>query len=306
MSKDSKDADYSHLIDFKENITKCYVCGSDKVFFFKKVNGFSVYRCKTCKLIWIGDAINEEKLKSFYSSDYYTNFYVKRTGFKNYVGNEKNYRKNSRNNINIISRVKKIDFLRVLDIGCACGFYIDEIKKLKNCDVYGVEFSEWAIKYATENLGLTNIYFQEKHNHFHFASNYFDIVFLLGTIEHIINPREMLAEVYRILKPEGLVMITTLDTKSSIPLYLIKPPEHFYYFSHDNLPILLRNMGFKTLINEPYFSHYYIFEIFQVLSKCPFLCFLKPISSLIYKLFSNLSIKSPTNEMAIIAQKGIE
>ncbi|MDR4503622.1 MAG: class I SAM-dependent methyltransferase [Candidatus Scalindua sp.] len=304
MTKESENTDYSHLIDNKERITQCYVCNSGKIFFFKKVHGFSVYKCKTCKLIWVGDAINEKKLKSFYSSNYYTNFYVKRTGFKNYVGNEKNYRKNSRNNIDIISKVKKIDFLRVLDIGCACGFYIDEIKKLKKCDVYGVEFSEWAIQYATENLGLKNIFFQEKHDQFHFENNYFDIVFLLGTIEHVINPREMLVEINRILKPEGLLMITTLDTKSSIPFYLIKPPEHFYYFNHHNLPVLLKRMGFKTLINQSYFSHYYVFEIFQVLSNLPFLSSVKPLSSLIYKLFPDLSIKSPTNEMVLVAQKG--
>ena len=306
MSRDSKDTNYSHFIDFEQTITNCYVCGSDDVYFWKKVNGFSVYRCKKCKLIWIGDAINEEKLKSFYGSDYYTNFYVERTGYKDYVGHEYNYRKNSRNNINIVSKVKKIDFLRVLDIGCACGFYIDEIKRLKNCDVYGVDFSEWAIKYATDTLNLKNIYSQKKENHFDFESSYFDVVFILGTIEHVTNPREMLAEVYRVLKPNGIIMITTLDTKSLVPLYLIKPPEHLFYFSHDNLPILLKSMGFKTLINEPYFSHYYVFEILQVLSNFPFLKVLAPISRLMYKLFFRLSFKSPSNEMAIVAQKEVE
>lgn len=303
MTRESKDTDYSHLISRKERVTQCYVCNSEKIFLFKKVHSFTVYKCKACKLIWVGDVINEERLKSFYSSDYYTNFYVKRTGFKNYVGNENNYRRNSRNNINIISKVKKIDGLRILDIGCACGFYIDEIQKLNKCDVYGVEFSEWAIEYAKENLGLKNIYFQEKNDHFHFGDNYFDIVFLLGTIEHVINPREMLAEINRMLKPEGLLMITTLDTKSSIPFYLIKPPEHFYYFNHHNLPVLLKRMGFKTLINQSYFSYYYLFEIFQVLSNLPFLSFAKPLSSFLYKLFPDLSIKSPTNEMIIIGQK---
>ena len=306
MPRDSKDTDYSQFIDFKQEITNCYVCGSDNLYFLKKVNGFSVVRCKKCKLIWIGDAINEEKLKSFYDSDYYTNFYVERTGYKDYVGHEYNYRKNSRNNINIVSKVKKIDFLRVLDIGCACGFYIDEIKRLKNCDVYGVDFSKWAIKYGTDTLNLKNIYYQEKENHFDFESSYFDVVFILGTIEHVTSPREMLAEVYRMLKPDGIIMITTLDTKSLVPLYLIKPPEHLFYFNHNNLPILLRSMGFKTLINEPYFSHYYVFEILQILSNFQFLKFLAPISRLIYKLFSRLSFKSPSNEMAIVAQKKME
>ena len=306
MPRKSKDTDYSHFIDFEQAITNCYICDSDDVYFSKKVNGFSVYRCKKCKLIWIGDAINEEQLKSFYSSGYYTNFYVERTGYKDYVGHENNYRKNARNNINIVSRVKPIDLLRVLDIGCACGFYIDEIKRLKNCDVYGVEFSKWAIKYATETLNLKNIYFQEKEYQYDFESNYFDVVFVLGTIEHVTKPKEMLAEVYRILKPGGIIMITTVDTKNYLPLYLIKPPEHLFLFNHDNLPILLRNLGFKTLIKEPYFTHYYVFEILQVLSNFPFLKFLAPISRLTYKLFSRLSFKSPSNEMAIVAQKEVE
>ena len=177
---------------------------------------------------------------------------------------------------------------------------------MKNCDVYGLEFSEWAIKYATETLNLKNIYFQEKEYQYNFESNYFDIVFVLGTIEHVTKPREMLADVYRILKPGGIIMITTVDTKNYIPLYLIKPPEHLFLFNHNNLPILLRKFGFKTLINEPYFSHYYVFEILQILSNFWFLKFLAPISRLIYKLFSRLSFKSPSNEMDIVAQKKTE
>ena len=102
MPRDSKDTDYSHFIEFEQAITNCYVCGSDDVCFSKKVNGFSVYRCKKCKLIWIGDVINEEKLKSFYGSGYYTNFYVERTGYKDYVGHENNYRKNSNSNRKIL------------------------------------------------------------------------------------------------------------------------------------------------------------------------------------------------------------
>ena len=147
MSKNN----YSSL---NEKVHTCYICGSKHVAPYRKVSGFRIYKCGACDLIWVGDAINQDELEAFYDHDYYSNYYMRRMGYRNYLGGESNHRKNARNLIRTIDKIKDIKGLRVLDIGCACGFYLDEARKIKNCEVIGLEHSAWANRYASGRTHL--------------------------------------------------------------------------------------------------------------------------------------------------------
>lgn len=283
-------------------MTNCYICNSEDVYRYKQVNGYSIYKCNLCSLFWVSDSIDVNKLDSFYNHDYYRKHYKMRMGYTNYLGGEENHRRNAKNLIKIIEKIGDINKMRVLDVGCACGFYLDELRKSRECEIYGVEHSEWARKYAVQNLQL-HLFDHEKLDSSYFEYDYFDIVFLIGTIEHLVNPREMLVEIHRILKPSGLLVITTLDTKGIIQLFHLKPPEHLFYFNHNNLPLLLNQMGYKSIVNRPYFCSYFVYEVFNILVGFPALAFLKPIARCFFRFFPRISFKFLTNEMLVIARK---
>lgn len=97
--------------------------------------------------------------------------------------------------------------LRILDIGCAGGFF------LKLCDemglaTYGVDVSEYAIKFAKKNT-KAKLICQSADRSLPFEDNFFDIITMFVTIEHLKNPENALRECRRVLKQNGTLIITT-------------------------------------------------------------------------------------------------
>lgn len=277
---------------------RCYICESKKIRFYKEVNGFFIYKCEECKLLWIKGITNQD-IASFYGQSYFESDSI--IGYKNYLADEENHRKNARALIKEVSKITDLTNSLILDLGCAFGFFLDEARKLKNCNIYGIEISQYAHEHARKYLG-PNIYNCEIAS-CHFEPNFFDAVFLIGTIEHLISPKDVLNNINRILKPGGLLVITTLDTNGLIPLYSLKVPEHPFYFNHNNLPLLLSNLGYKTILRKTYFANYHLYDLFHRLDEFLSLPLFSYISGVIEKFFPNFSVKTPTNEMIVIARK---
>lgn len=224
---------------------RCYLDNSENTKLLKVVNGFDVYACGDCGLRWV-EPRNKEKIHSLYNERYYKNDTLK-TGYQDYWKHRKRYKKEAKNMLRIVDKVKGLNGLRILDIGCGFGYLLAEAKKYK-CQVEGVEISAYARKMAKEKFGLNIFSNIACLNYF---KPIFDVVFLIGTIEHLISPKEMLLNIKKILKQDGLLVITTIDTQGMLPVYFLKPPEHLFYFNHHNIALLLER--FKILTREPKF-----------------------------------------------------
>jgi len=276
----------------------CYICGSVVVNIYRVENDFLVYRCKKCGLKWIG-IITADQIASFYGEKYFSNSDSK-MGYKDYLADEENHRRNARNILYTIEGIRKLTGLKILDVGCAFGFLLDEARRLKG-DVYGVEISGYACEYAKNKLGLDVI--NGEIDSSHFPPEFFDVVFLIGTIEHLISPKNTIAIINKVLKSDGLFVITTIDTSGLFPLYSIKPPEHLFYFNHNNISLLLTKLGFKIIKIKSYFVNYYLHDLFHRLSEFLSFSFLEFVSGVILKKIPNFRVKIPTNEMIVIAKK---
>ncbi|MBU1086462.1 MAG: methyltransferase domain-containing protein [Candidatus Omnitrophica bacterium] len=137
----------------------------------------------------------------------------------------------------------------LLDVGCSTGFFLDEAKK-KGWQVQGIELSVWAAKIAREKFNIEVINSTIKQAHL--PANYYDVVVLHDTIEHVLNPREMLMEIRKVLKPEGIVYINTPDIQSWASRILKAKwwginRHHLFYFSRKTLNRLLEAAGFKSI-----------------------------------------------------------
>ena len=102
-------------------------------------------------------------------------------------------------------------------------------------------------------------------------------------------------------------MITTIDTKGLVPIYMLKPPEHLFYFNHKNILNLLSSLNYKKVVLKPYFVKYFVFDLFHRVSKLVNFSIYRKINMFISKFiknkFNKFSIKIPTNEMIIISKK---
>lgn len=102
---------------------------------------------------------------------------------------------------------------KVLDLGCGNGRF----STLVGRESYlGADISEEAIKIAKERNPDKNFIILKNHLNFPFENNYFDKTFCLSVLHHIpsLNFRQQfIKEAKRILKPQGLLVLTVWNLR---------------------------------------------------------------------------------------------
>ena len=135
---------------------------------------------------------------------------------------------------------------RVLDVGCADGWARDV---LSHCDYVGLDYLTTASKlYGTRPQVFAD------GARLPFATGSFDTVLLLEVLEHVAEADQVLAEISRVLKPKGVLLV-------SMPfLYPLHDAPHDYRrYTAPGLvhalkraglqpgSVVVRNAGFKVI-----------------------------------------------------------
>ena len=96
-----------------------------------------------------------------------------------------------------------------MDIGCGDGnFTMLMAKSLGAKEIYGVDISEKGVEMARKK-GVKAFKIDVDEENLPFNDNYFDVVTALEVIEHLFDPDHFLEEVYRVLKPNGIFILST-------------------------------------------------------------------------------------------------
>lgn len=100
----------------------------------------------------------------------------------------------------------------VLDAASGSGYgteYLHDAAK----KVIGVEISEHALHYARENHSKDNVEYRhaDLDRPLDFPDSFFDVITSFETIEHVPSPEKMLAEFKRVLKPDGVLIVSSPD-----------------------------------------------------------------------------------------------
>jgi 2-polyprenyl-3-methyl-5-hydroxy-6-metoxy-1,4-benzoquinol methylase len=137
---------------------------------------------------------------------------------------------------------------RLLDLGCNCGFLLD-LARARDWDVVGVEPGEIACRYAVEHLDL-NV-FGGTLEQAAFPPDTFDVVVSLQVFEHLLEPREILRQVTRVLKPGGLLVVEVPCIDNLGFRILGRRHRHFAqhhvcFFSTQTLTRLLTEAGYRV------------------------------------------------------------
>ncbi len=142
---------------------------------------------------------------------------------------------------------------RLLEVGCAYGFFLDAAKGFEGT---GVEISESAREQCRQRgLAVFPTVAEAARR------GPFDVAVMLDCIEHLSDPAATLTEVHRVLAPDGLLWITTGDWASWLARAmgrhwrLMTPPQHLFYFSSVTLPALLERLGFTVLRRDRPWKH---------------------------------------------------
>lgn len=95
-----------------------------------------------------------------------------------------------------------------------------------NWETFGVEVSKTAVENA-KNFGF-NVFHGELHEA-NYSANFFDVIIASEILEHLYDPRKLVREVYRILRPGGLFWATTPSSRGLSSL--LSGRELEFYFS---------------------------------------------------------------------------
>lgn len=278
----------------------CPVCQARSTAVAKVVEGFRVWKCSACGLFWV-PGISDADLQGFYESEYFVGSHE--YGYADYIATEAVLRANARSFLDIIARRLAASGRagrRLLDVGCAHGFLVDEASKA-GFDAEGVDCSVEAARYAREVLGQR--VFLGGPRAARFVDATFDAVTSIGSIEHFNDPIAVVEEVARISRKGAVFVVTTLDTRFMMGLFRFKPPEHLYYFSRRNLSMLLQSRGFDIEHVGIYKASHTLGEVTGLLCKCLLGAWVD-LDPLLARLPGrNLTINIPNNEMMIVARK---
>ena len=227
----------------------CDLCGSGEFKYLYRINrhneNYDIVRCKKCGLVYMNPRFSSERIKQFYTKDYY----IGAQEF-HYADERKEFKATEYLNQARLTQIKKHKKgYNLLEIGCSFGYFLKTARDM-GWNVSGVELSEYSSKYAKEKLNLkvyTGTIEQAS-----FSDQLFDVVVMQEVIEHLESPTKTLNNIYRVSKPNGLLVIQTSNIESIYSrltkdkwIYFL--PGHLYYFSPKTLANLSKKTGFKII-----------------------------------------------------------
>ena len=141
----------------------------------------------------------------------------------------------------IVETVQRIKPKIMLDAGCGSGNYLSHFTQFTKT-IYGIDFSEVGCRIAKEstkqfkNITIKRMDLTKKLD---FQDSFFDFILCSEVLEHIKNNEFTLSELKRILKPNGLILITGpnfnfLSVEYLRYIFFYKDPSHFHDYSIHN------------------------------------------------------------------------
>ncbi|SOC41757.1 class I SAM-dependent methyltransferase [Ureibacillus acetophenoni] len=136
----------------------------------------------------------------------------------------------------------------VLDAGCGSGYSTKLIQEFRPAELVGFDIMPSQIDKAKKEYPDLN-FFVGSVLETHLDSNKFDAVFVFGILHHIPQWKDAIIELYRVLKPGGVLLVEDLNKDAShfFATYfkLDHPPEA--YFTWDEFTHQLEETGFDIL-----------------------------------------------------------
>lgn len=165
-----------------------------------------------------------------------------------YMASEAERREDFRRAIEGIARHDFVSRGALLEIGSSVGLFLDEATK-RGWDATGIEPSRWASEQAVA-MGLT--VFNGMLDEFEAERESFDVIASWDVWEHLQDPLESLEQAHRLLKPGGLLALTTVNMggfmarvmRGRWPWFMRM---HLHYFTRESLAQMVGRAGFEVL-----------------------------------------------------------
>ena len=227
----------------KASPARCIACGAEAGGRFR-AGGVEIRRCTGCGLGWRSAFPEAAELAALYGGDYLERWGIdgperlaqvramKETTYRAFFRDIRAHRSTG----------------RLLDLGCAMGFLLGVARDL-GFEVRGLDLNEAAIETARREFG--DCVHAGPLDERAFPGERFDVVTLIDVLEHVPDPRSLLAAIRARLDPEGIVAAVLPDAGSVTCRVLGRRwphynAEHLYYWSAPCLERFLAREGWRV------------------------------------------------------------
>lgn len=217
---------------------------------------FAWMRCRECGLYFLDPRPTIESIQHYYPAAY--------AAYRPAIDDERLFFMRWKRRRNLKGAIEAVTTRcapgALLDVGCATGNYLVEMRK-RGWHVAGVEIQTDAAAYARERFGLD--VFSGDLLQSNLPAQQFDVITMWDVLEHTHRPVAILQEAKRLLKPGGLLIfsIPDLDSKEAAsfgPAWIgFDAPRHLHLFHNQSLRLLLAAAGFEYVAGEHFLATYH-------------------------------------------------
>ena len=194
---------------------------------------------------------------------------------------------------------------RILEIGCANGFFLEKLREAGFTDVYGVEPGKDAAQKAPATIRnrITNDFFGRDC----FPPASFDAACCFQIFDHLPDPNGFLRDVHVVLKPGGLLVAINHNIRAVItgilgersPMYDI---EHICLFDKKTIRRIFEANGFEV-VNVKSLSNSYTFAYAVKMLPLPAWLKIRFLSALGAISIAGTSVRIPAGNMLTVGRK---
>jgi SAM-dependent methyltransferase len=220
----------------------CLLCGGATIARNVRFGDFQLYVCKRCRFGFL-DPDPTESIIGAYDETYYDRWGDREISEFVRSAKIKTFRR-------IIQRGTRGKVPgRLLDVGCALGHSLEAAAQL-GWDAFGIDVNPAAAAGAHPNVQARITI--GRADELDISLGGYDAIVSSDVIEHLRRPAEFLQSCRRLLRPDGVIILTTVDT-SSVSCKLMGRAwpnynkEHLSYFDPANLTDLMRRSGFADV-----------------------------------------------------------
>lgn len=247
---------------------RCLICGSaDLRLLHERVRDrFGVaggeYRfmcCRRCDSATLEAPPDQDAIAAMYPQHYtFRQAAGRRSGFRALLSEVEwrlFYEPTYRRRVAALRRLTGLRHGRILEVGCGSGLLLAHFRNA-GYDVEGVELSAADAAYARQRFGLA-----VRHGSVEtmaLSPDRYDAVVLFNVLEHILAPAAMLADVFRVLRPGGFVVVGVPVVDSLYARLLgarwgavTEAPRHVSIPSFKGLIGLVERAGFGDIRSTP-------------------------------------------------------
>ena len=146
----------------------------------------------------------------------------------------------------------------MLDFGCGNGLFLDIAYK-RGFECYGVDLAADAIEVARQKPSGRNAYHGAPDEIPEIAAGGFHVITMWSVLAHLAQPVEDLSMLRRLLAPDGVLLILTVNAgslalKRRLETWGGFTPNHLLFSSPQTLPRLLTRAGFGAVVMPPWYG----------------------------------------------------